>query len=532
MRHHKTYESPLPSAAIIGMGYAGTWQEIYLINQAQENLVIYEIESVAQRIGAGIAYGECDETHQVNLPPERMHGPADKQQDYIDWLNSADRSRWPQAFREVLGTRKISAGSGTFPRGLYKFYCLDRLAEAKQRAQERGLTIQSISIMAEAVAIDETGPRAVVHLSAMLNNCGKASHVMNVDNGDGNRVVTDVWVASTGHGPPIVPAFMKNVTKSERVVIDPWCPEVARKMAERNPGESILYIGTGMTTYDLIMLEQKRGHRGRKVMISRHGDLHFVYKTGDVFQLKKAEVPESFSKANTRQELIHGKPGEYPGALEIFERLTAPQQSGGGGLSTEDVLLAWQAHIPQILARLSEADVTALFRHKTVINTRCIGIAPEVGAAMDRASQEGLETWSGDVFDMEERPDGIHVDINRTDVTPARRETLRFDRVYSGLGMSNDFNFIKEQVPLWNNIIETNSFTKPHRFGGVLAESGGKLPHARCGYVVGMPLSGIRIERGWMPTCSGSVISIRTDLPSITERILQQLFSGPKKTHP
>jgi uncharacterized NAD(P)/FAD-binding protein YdhS len=528
MRNHKTFESTLPSIAMIGMGYAGTWLEIYLLDQATQDMTIYEIETVQRRIGGGIAYGECAEIHQVNLPPERMFGPHGRQQDYIEWINSADRSQWPESFRKALGTAQITAGSGTFPRGLFRHYSLDRLNEAKARAAARGLKINCVPVMAEAVAIDESGPRAVVHLSAMLNDCGKDAHVMNVDNGDGNCVVADVWIAATGHGPPMIAAFMKNVVQSERVVIDPWCPRVSAIMDARDSNESILYIGTGMTTYDLIMVDEQRGHKGRKVMISRHGDLHFTYKRGDVFKLKNAEVPEAFAKATTRQELLQGKPGEYAGALEIFARLTSPVAEGGLGMSSEDVLLAWQVHIPKLLANLSETDVIALFRHKTVINTRCIGIAPEVGAALDRAFAGGLEMWSGDVFDMEDRGDGIYVDCSHmVDGTP-RRETIRFDRVYSGLGMSNDFNFIKERVPLWHSIIETNCFTQPHRFGGVKAEAGGKLPGARCGFVAGMPLSGTRSERGWMPTASGSVISIRTDLPAISERVMNQLAGAAR----
>ena len=221
MRNHKTFESPLPSIAMIGMGYAGTWLEIYLLDQATQDMTIYEIETVQRRIGGGIAYGECAEIHQVNLPPERMFGPHDRQQDYIEWINSADRSQWPESFRKALGTAQITAGSGTFPRGLFRHYCLDRLNEAKARAAARGLKINCVHVMAEAVAIDESGPRAVVHLSAMRNDCGKDSHVMNVDNGDGNCVVADVWIAATGHGPPMIAAFMKNVVQSERVVIDP-----------------------------------------------------------------------------------------------------------------------------------------------------------------------------------------------------------------------------------------------------------------------------------------------------------------------
>ena len=518
-----TYQTSTPSIAIIGMGFAGTWLEIYLIDQAQMDLNIYEIESHEGRKGGGIAYGECDASHQVNLAPSRQYGPHDDDRDYIDWLNSSDRANWPEPFKSSVVAKVFGPGSGEYPRSLFKLYSMDRLNQAKQRARERGLNLSYVPIMAEAVAIDESGTRAVIDLSAMLNTCGNPLHVMNLDNGVGNKVVADVWVAATGHGAAIVPPFMRNIAASERVAMDPWCPMVSQRLAARDQSESILYVGTGMTTYDLIMMDEARGHSGKAVMASRHADLHHVYEEGHVYQPVALETPEAFSKATTADELLHGKPGSYEGALDVYQRLTGPTAEGGQGLSSEHVLLGWQRHIPMILSRLPEVEIIRLFREKTPLNTRAIGIAPNVGKAIERAVARGLEIWAADIHDMEERPDGIYVQLTRRETASGVREVLRFDRVYSGLGMANDFNYIKDRSPLWENIIEKNGFTVPHRFGGVIAEAGGKLPGARCGYVVGMPLTGMRMERGFAPTISGAVVSIRTDFPSISAQITTQL---------
>lgn len=95
-----------------------------------------------------------------------------------------------------------------------------------------------------------------------------------------------------------------------------------------------------------------------------------------------------------------------------------------------------------------------------------------VCAALNRAFAGGLKMWSVDVFDMGDRGDGIYVDCSRmVDGTP-RRATIRFDRVYSGLCMSNDFNFIKERAPLWHSIIETNCFTQATSLRRRESESG------------------------------------------------------------
>jgi len=40
--------------------------------------------------------------------------------------------------------------------------------------------------------------------------------------------------------------------------------------------------------------------------------------------------------------------------------------------------------------------------------------------------------------------------------------------------MANDFNYVADKSPLWENIIEKNGFASPHRFGGVMALPDGK----------------------------------------------------------
>lgn len=501
----KNYTSPNSSVAVIGMGYAGTWQTIYLLNNATQDMTIYEIEAIGYRRCGGIAYGECEPSHQVNLPPERQFGPHDNNQDYINWLNSADRSRWPQPFRDQIGDKKVTAGSGEFPRELFKLYSTDRLVEAKTKAEERGINVKTIPIDGCAVAIDESKNRPVITLA------------------DGNTIETDVWVVATGHGPAIVPPFMKGLSESERVVLDPWCKKTADRMAKRDKNERILYVGTGMTTYDLMIRDEAYGHTGKQVMMSRHGETHHIYDWGYVFKPAEVEIPEAFTKATNKDELLNGKPGEFEGALAVYKRLTSSLEEGGKGIFCEQVLAAWEKKIPALLERLPEADLSALFRNKTIANTKRIGVAPKVGEAIERARKRGMETWTGEIHSMTEKPDGVYVEMTRTDGGRFLQTTEKFDRVYSGLGMSNDFAVVKENDPLWHNIIDENKMTQPHRFGGVQAAENGKLPGAKRGYAVGMPLSGERVEKGFCPTISGAVVSIRGDLPGTTQAILSQL---------
>ncbi len=280
-------------------------------------------------------------------------------------------SDWPEPFKTTALGRTFGPGSGEYPRSLFTLYSTARLDEAKARAAARGLQRTYVPIMAEVVAIDESGPHAVIDLSVMLNTCGNPLHVMNLDNGEGNTVVADVWVAATGHGPAIVPPFMRDIAASERVAMDPWCPMVAKRIAARDQSESILYVGTGMTTYDMIMMDEARGHHGPSVMASRHADMHHVYEEAQVFEPVQVDPPEAFFRATTADELLRGIPGSYPGAMEVYQQLTRPTAEGGGGLSSEQVLLGWQRFIPLILSRLSDADVRTPIKYRTTDGDGC-----------------------------------------------------------------------------------------------------------------------------------------------------------------
>ena len=119
------------------------------------------------------------------------------------------------------------------------------------------------------------------------------------------------------------------------------------------------------------------------------------------------------------------------------------------------------------------------------------GIAPQVGQALQRAFQRGLEIRAADIHDMQERKDGIYVQLTRRETDDRVNDLVRFDRIYCGLGLANDFKFIQDHSPLWENIIEKNSFTSPHRFGGVMADPNGRLPvggrERRCRVLVHRP---------------------------------------------
>ena len=69
------------------------------------------------------------------------------------------------------------------------------------------------------------------------------------------------------------------------------------------------------------------------------------------------------------------------------------------------------------------------------------GIAPQVGQALQRAFQRGLEIRAADIHDMQERKDGIYVQLTRRETDDRVNDLVRFDRIYCGLGMANDFKF-------------------------------------------------------------------------------------------
>lgn len=231
--------SPSPSIAIVGGGFSGTALATYLLEAGKPGLTVHVVES-RSRLGWGVAYGDADDGHILNVPAARMTLWAQKPNDFLDWARHHGPSLgWPQA--------EAANAASYLPRRLFGHYVQARVEEAAARARLNG------------------GPLLVRHatrVTAVVPDNGG----FRLDFPSGGGIHAHEVVLATGFAPPGVPFPTEG--ESRRFIADPWATGA---LAEIGRDDSVLIIGTGLSMIDMIGSLERARHHGEVVVVSRHG---------------------------------------------------------------------------------------------------------------------------------------------------------------------------------------------------------------------------------------------------------------------
>jgi len=267
---------PSHAIAIIGGGFSGTALAITLLEAGSSGLLIHVVEP-RPKLGWGIAYGDADAVHILNVPAERMTLWADRPRDFLDWARGhGPRLGWPEA---------AAAGPETYlPRRLYGHYIEARLDEAIRRAASRG------------------GPVMVRHATRATNlTPGRDGFAVDLE--PAQVLHADQVVLATGFPTPAQPFAVEG--ESPRYVANPWAPGALEQIGR---DDSVLIIGTGLTMVDVVYSLDKAGHRGAVVALSRHGLLPRVHGYAD-------DIPPLLDEDDARRGVVY--------ALHKFRRALA-----------------------------------------------------------------------------------------------------------------------------------------------------------------------------------------------------------------
>lgn len=220
----------------MGGGFSGALFGLKLHRRCPEWRII--VAEPKKSLGRGVAYGACDPEHLLNVPVSRME--VGLTPSFAEWL---------QQRRGLLAEALVESGldlSNAFvPRRLFGEYVEERVNQALDRKSATGLS----SIRGEVVRL--------------LNN---ARGVLLTD---GRQIAADIVVLAMGNLPPRPPAGPDRwLYDSGFYIPDPWAPDA---FADVDPAESLLLIGSGLTTVDTALRLIKRGHRGALLATSRRG---------------------------------------------------------------------------------------------------------------------------------------------------------------------------------------------------------------------------------------------------------------------
>lgn len=211
---------------IIGGGASGTIVAARLLRQSDRpvEVVVYEPRD---RLGEGVAYSTTDPHHLLNVPACGMSALVED----------------PDHFRRWAGI----APTDFAPRRDYARYLR--------------------ALLSESVDLAPAGSELSV-VRELVTNVGLTPTPWIVT-GNGSYSSFDRVVIATGNDAPAVPEAIASARLPQgRVVTDPWAPDA---LADVQPGECVLLVGTGLTGVDVAMTLATTVRGVRMVALSRHG---------------------------------------------------------------------------------------------------------------------------------------------------------------------------------------------------------------------------------------------------------------------
>lgn len=304
---------------ILGGGASGTLLAIQIL-RANTNVKITLIERTTSP-GKGIAYGSADPIHLLNVRASNMSAYHDLPNHFVRWLdengggaNTVDGNEFRFASRLAFGNYLSSE--------------LQRLGAATGRCTH---------IQGEAVALARSPNGIVVTLDNFRRVSGNAA------------------VIATGYEAPTIPGLPQNLI--------PW---LSIDRTALKGLESILLLGTGLSTVDQVQSLIAAGYQGKIFAISRRGLLPQAHRPVEPDTIADSEVP--YGKSLTT----------------IFRWFRwRSEQAENSGSDWRAILDGLRPYVQKIWRNLSVEDQSRFVRHaRPWWDVRRHRMAPKVAAAI------------------------------------------------------------------------------------------------------------------------------------------------------
>lgn len=366
--------------AIIGAGFSGTLQAINLLRHDGPRATLIERAPVP---GEGLAYGAAYAGHLLNVRASNMSALPDDPDHFVRWL----------------AANGAGDAAATFvQRVTYGAYLRDLLARARAEAGDRLHVVHG-----DAVDVEPAGDGARVLLA------------------DGRSVDADTAVIAVGNLPPHdPPGLSADALSDARYKSDPWDRSVPRGLKD---DDTVLLIGTGLTTVDVALLLDSGGFRGRIVALSRRGLLP-----------RRHDGPGAMV------------PGLAQRPVASPSRLVHMVRARGEAIGWRNAVDELRPYTQAMWSNADEADRARFLRHlRPWWDVHRHRLAPRVAdrlAAMQARGQ--LDIVAGKTIAAEETADGIAVTWRRRGADAA--ETMTVQRIVNCTGPQGDLTRTAEPL--------------------------------------------------------------------------------------
>ena len=383
--------------AIIGGGFSGACLAAELLRAGDPSLSVTLIER-GPSPGRGVAYGTHCAGHLLNVPAQKMSALASDASHFL---------RWAQRHHD----HHVQPGD-FLPRRVYGRYVESVLREAIEGSASRFECRRE-----EAISLTWRGDQAEISLHG------------------GERILADKVVFALGNFAPANPRIPGLTETSSRYVSNPWQENALANIELGNieNEQSILLIGSGLTSVDVAISLRERGFSGKIHTLSRHGLLPQMHQATQPWQAFCDDA-----SPRTARELFHS----------IRVQVRTAEEQGSGWRAVIDSL---RPVTQKIWRSLPPAEQRRFLRHlRAYWDVHRHRVAPQIGAQLAAEMSTGsLQVHAGRILEYCEGASGVYVTYRRRG--NGESNTLHVDRVINCTGPDSDFRRVHS--PLLNDLL-------------------------------------------------------------------------------
>ena len=430
--------------AIIGGGFSGTTLAAQLLHGATASLSVVLIER-RPYLGRGVAYATRCAAHLLNVPAEKMSAFGDDPTHFLRWA------------RRRLGPHVEPCDF--LPRSLYGEYVESALLEEVRQ---------------------HLGQFEWRHEEACAITCAGESLDILLHNGEAVRA--DRVVLALGNFPPSDPLLPGRSNLCQRYVPDPWAENALDHLT---PADSILLIGSGLTSVDVAVAARTRGFKGTIHILSRHG----LLPKGHRLSAARASICglESF-------------PPTAHGLLRWVRRQTETAEVRG--FDWRLVVDSLRPFTQQIWQSLPYAERQRFLRHlRPYWEVHRHRLAPEIDVLVASEISSGqILIHSGRITAFHEKSKGV--EISYRDRKSGKLESLRVECAFNCTGPEVDCRKVRD--PLLKDLLSRKLACPSPLFLGLQVSEAGALidSHGRASdliYTIGPARKGALWETTAVP---------------------------------
>lgn len=377
-----------PTVAIIGGGFSGSMLAVELLHRAAGTISVLLIER-APLPGRGVAYGTQFEGHLLNVRAKNMSAYADAPDHLVKWAQANySSSVKPDDF---------------LPRPVYGQYISSQLHQAISCHPTAFRCIQD-----EAIHVAPTAGRTEIRLK------------------NGPALSAEKVVLAFGHFPPADLQIPGKAAASSQYVANPWSASALKDTATDN---TLLLIGSGLTSVDVILELRARGFEGTIHMLSRRG----------LLPQRHAAVPfppfPTESTPHTIRELLR----------LIRLQVKKAEERGSNWRAVIDSL---RPLTQQIWRSLPVAEQRRFLRHlRSYWDVHRHRIAERIADQLTLQLRSGqIQAHAGRIIEYQERSTGV--EITYRERGSGQLKKLLVDRVVNCTGPEGDYRRVSSPLLL------------------------------------------------------------------------------------